>query len=485
MSTELRPGRPMWLLLAALMVIELVAAFETGMVFAAMATFIRAFGDPVRVGWLVTAYLLVAGASAAIGGRLGDIYGRRRLLIIVMALACIGSLISGATDQLAWVLTGRTMQGVVGAALPLCYGIARENLPKARVATAVGIITGTASVGAGLGLVLGGVVVDNLSWQWLFHISAIGTAVAVTLLLVVIPRSPVRRFEGRLDVLGGLLFVPAILGVLLAVSKAPAWGWLDGRTLSLLAGSVVLLALWVRVELRHPHPLIDVRLLANRQVALANILMGLIAVGAMQAQVLALLLQQPAWTGVGLGLSATVAGLIKVPANFAGALGAPWAGSIASRHGARLAMLFSLAILCVGWLILTFNHSAPWIAGLVMLLTGIGIAAAFTSVPNLVMEVVPADRTSEATGLSAVIRNTTQAVGSQLVALSLASSMVSDPSKGSGSFPSQQAFTLTFALVAGSCCVAFLVALSLPRRPQPMSGRAVSASGSALSNALG
>jgi len=463
-TSATRNLRPVYLIMSALMVAELFAAFETGMVLAAMSTFIRTFGDPVSVGWLITAYLLVAAASAAIGGRLGDLYGRKRLLLAVLAIAGMGSLISGATDNFTWVLTGRAMQGSVGAALPLCYGLVRENLPPGRVAWAFGIITGTAAVGAGVGVVSGGMIVDLLSWQWLFHVSAIGSLASFTAISVAIPRSAPRPPQGRLDMLGGLLFVPAIFGVLIAVTKAGAWGWGDARTLGFLAASLALLVAWTMYELRHPNPLIDVRLLTHPQIALANVLMALAALGAMQSQVAALLLQQPVWTGVGFGLSATVAGLIKIPSNFVGALGATWAGGVATRHGARRATILSLGVLCAGWSTLTVFHDRTWIVGTVMLLTGFGIASVFASVPNLLVEVVPTERTSEATGLTAVVRSTFQGVGSQLVALSLASSVVSDAAHGSGRYPSDQAFTLTIGLIAVLCGVALLVAFWLPRR---------------------
>jgi len=455
-------GPPTWPVLLALVAAEVVAAFEAGMIFAAMSTFIRVFGDALSVGWLVTAYLLVGAGSAAIGGRLGDLYGRKRLLLAVMALACIGSLICGASEQYGWVLVGRAMQGAVGAALPLCYGLVRENVRGTQVAKAVGLVTATASVGTGLGIVAGGVIVDRLSWQWLFHVSAAGALVAGVLVATLVPGTAKRAAQAGLDLVGGLLFIPAIFGVLLAVSMAPRWGWADARTLGLLAAALALLWGWVVYELRHPRPLIDVRLFLRPQIALANVLMALLAMGAMQAQVMALLLQQPVWTGVGLGLSATVAGLIKIPSNFSGGLGAPWAGSIASRHGARRAMIACLVLLGAGWLALALSHGSPWMVGAVMLVTGFGVAGAFTSVSNLLLEVVPAERTSEATGLTAVVRNTFQGIGSQLVALSLASSVVTSPGGGPERYPSEAAFTLTLALIAGGCGLAALLALWLP-----------------------
>jgi MFS family permease len=224
------------------------------------------------------------------------------------------------------------------------------------------------------------------------------------------------------------------------------------------------LAYWVHHELSLEDPLIDVRLLANRQILCANIGMALAALGAMQAQVIALLLQQPTWTLVGLGASATLAGALKLPGNIAGSLSSPISGWVASRYGGRLAMLVGAAICALGWTAVTLNHSKLWIVAAAMIVTGAGIVFLFAAIPNVIVEVTPKERTSEATGLSAVVRAIFQAVGGQILAIVLASSTITDPSRGKGVFPTEDAYTGAFLLISLCCWLCVLVAYLLPRR---------------------
>ncbi|MET0986026.1 MAG: MFS transporter [Steroidobacteraceae bacterium] len=459
-------------ILFALLVAELSSAFEISMIFAGMATFIREFGNPERVFWLVTAFLLVSAGAAAICGRLGDVYGRSRVMVVVLGIAVLGSLISAFASTLEGIILGRAIQGASAAVLPLCLGLVRERLPQAKVPFGVAMLVATASVGGGIGIVLGGLIIDHLTWHWMFYCSAAVAAIGAVLVLAMVPPSARKGWDGRPDVLGGILFVPAICAVLLAISLGSRAGWTHSSVLVTLALGLALLAVWVGYELRHPNPLINVRLLGDRRIAVANAAMALTALGAMQiAQVLALLFQQPRWTMVGLGVSATFAGLLKIPSNLSGLIGAPLSGAIAARRSSRDALLAGSAVLAAGWIALLLSHGSVWIVATLTVITGIGVTMVYTAVPNLVIEGAPLNRTSEATGLSMVTRGAFQAIGAQLVAVSLASSTISDPSHGPGSYPTQAAFTLTFAWITVSCIVCFLVALGVPRRISAASAR--------------
>jgi MFS family permease len=266
-------------------------------------------------------------------------------------------------------------------------------------------------------------------------------------------------------VVGGILFVPAIGAVLYALTRSPQWGWLDLRTGSLLVGSALLLWLWVRHELRHPSPLIDVRLLAQPQIALANIAFALIAAGAMQlGLVLFPLLQQPLWTGVGLGLTATLSGVVKLPSNLIAILGGTWSGAMAARLGARVPMLIGTGLLTASWGALVLYHESVWFIIAATIVAGLGMSMSYAAVPNLIVEVAPTERTSEATGMSTVTRAAAMAVGAQVVAHLMASSTVSDPALGSGAYPTAESYQLAIGFIAVCSLLAFVVSLRLPKR---------------------
>ncbi len=166
-----------WFILSLLMAAEIVSAFETSMVLAGLGAWLRIHGDPVAIGWIVSSYLLVSAAAAALCGRLGDMYGRKRVLLVVIGVACIGSVISVAGGSLNWIIAGRAIQGAAGAIIPLCYGLAREHLPRSHVPFGVGLIVATAAAGTAVGLLIGGILTDAYGPQSIFIASAIVAAV--------------------------------------------------------------------------------------------------------------------------------------------------------------------------------------------------------------------------------------------------------------------------------------------------------------------
>ncbi|WP_160108160.1 MFS transporter [Pseudomonas izuensis] len=462
-----QPNRGWKSVIAALMLAEIASAFEVSMAFAALPTFYKLFNDPALVGWVITAYLLMAAAAAAICGRIGDIYGRSRVLIAMLVLAAVGSLISALADSLEIIVLGRAVQGVAAAVTPLCFGLVRENLPQDKVPLGIGIVAGTMSTAAGVGFVVGGLAIDYLTWHWIFYISTIAAVIGLILVSLLLPPSPRKPQGEHLDILGGVMFAPAVAGLLFALTKAPAWGWADSRTLGLGGCSLVLLLCWGVYEWRHPTPLIDVRLFRNRQIALTNLCYVLISLGAMQfAQVLFTLLQQPTWTGVGLGVAATMAAMIKLPSSLVAIVASPWGGYISGRHGARRAMLYAMCFMISGWAALTIHHSTIWFVVLAVMANGIGAAIAFSAIPNLIVEVAPAQRISEITGLTQVIRTTFMAVGAQMVAFIFGAYSITS-SEHPGTFPNEQAYTTVFGIITLLSMACLLVCLALPRRGSP------------------
>ena len=457
-------------LLAVLFAAEFTAAFELTMVYSGIKTFIAVFKDPVGVGWLVTSYLLVAGGATALCGRLGDLFGRRRLLLIMLALAASGSFFSAFSSQLPFVIAGRAVQGFAGAILPLCYGLVRENLPPEKVPFGTGILAGSAIFAAMAGLVVGGFVIDHFPWHTIFLVSGGMAILSLVLSAALLPPSRPSNRDGPLDLLGGLLFVPAILLLLIGISHGNDWGWLSAPILCLLGGGVALLAIWIAHELRIPDPLIDVRLFASRNVVLANVAMCAYALAPQQGQLAFLLFQQSPSTGVGVGLSATTAGLLAVPAQLLAVLAAPFVAKSCARHGSRpilrVAGILFLAQMGV-LLLIVFQPKTAFV------LLGLTIAALasillLASAPNVVIAQAPSDRTSEATGMMQVLRSIMQAVGAQLIAATLATSTMLDPATGAGPFPTREAFILTIALLipvsAGTLLAGLL--LRLDRKPE-------------------
>lgn len=415
------------MIITVLVLVEIISAFETSMVYAAIPTFIREFhSDAATVGWAVTAFLLVAAASAAVCGRLGDMFGRERVLVVLLGAAALGSFISAIGDSIGSIIIGRAIQGVAGAILPLCIGLAREHLPAKQVPVAISIISGSAVAAGSASLLVAGVMLDHASWHMIFVVAAVYAVLALLLVLFVLPWRPPTGTTQRVDYLGTIAFAPAIAAVLLGINKSGAWGWTDFKTLGLIIGGLVVLALWVLWELRVTDPIVNVRLFTDRKVALTMVATLAIAVGPMgiSTMIIPMILQSPTTAPFGLGISATNAGWLSFIGSMFGFVCTPLSGRISRAVGARVSMLLGTALFTIGSAMLIIFHDS--VAGMVAMIITVSVATAFayTALPNLIVEAVPESNTSEATGTNSVLRTGGQGIGTSIATMLLTSSAV-------------------------------------------------------------
>lgn len=453
-------GRLPYALIASLWLAEMTCSFETAMILATLKVLIAQFGDAAKVGWLVTGFLIVGAAVAALVGRLGDIFGRRRVLVIVLFCAAAGSLLSAASNSYALLLTGRIIQGVTGAILPLCIGLVRENLPEERVPAGIGLMISGSSIGTAGGLVIGGLIVDHFSWHGVFLASAGFSLASILALMLFVPVSKRHPAKPSWHWLGGLVFAPAVTLVLLYLNTGKAWGWLSPAALGTLGAGILLLLWWARQSLRSPEPLIAVRSLADRTVAVGSLVTAFVAMGALQITVFfSLLLQAPRWSVMGLGLTATAAGLAKLPSNLTSVLAGPLGGWLAGRGGGRRAMVLGGLLTTLGWSLALFDTSSTQIVIGELIVISFGTTMLFAVSPTIIAQASPPERISEILGVVAVIRQLFMGVGAQLVTTLLASDSIA---RGTERYPSPYAYQLTLWTIIGLCMAAVLVSLALP-----------------------
>lgn len=268
---------------------------------------------PGNASWMATATVLAGAVATPLMGRLGDMYGKRRMLVISLGLLTVGSVICALSPSLAPMLAGRALQGAAAGVIPLGISILRDELPPARMGTGIGLISATLGLGAGLGLLLGGFIVDHLHWQMVFWVSTVMGALAITFVLLVVPESPLRT-GGRFDLVGGVGLSAVLVCVLLPVSKGHEWGWGHPLTLGLLLPAVALLPLWMWHQWRSNEPVVDLRVTTSRPVLftnLAGILLGFAGFANFVAT--AEIMQLPASTGYGFGATLTTVGLVMLP----------------------------------------------------------------------------------------------------------------------------------------------------------------------------
>ena len=230
------------------------------------------------VSWVLTAYLLSASIATPVIGRLGDMHGKERLLMIVLVLLAVGTVVSAVATTLAVMLVGRVIQGAAGGVFPLAFGIIRDEFPRARVAGGIGLMSALLGVGGGIGVVLSGPIADHLSYHYLFWLPLIPIVIATALIQVFVPESPI-RIPGRVNWAGTALMSTGLAAVLIAVSETATWHWLSAKTIGCISLGVVLLACWVRSESRSAHPLVDMRMMRIRGVWTTNLVAMLLGFG--------------------------------------------------------------------------------------------------------------------------------------------------------------------------------------------------------------
>jgi EmrB/QacA subfamily drug resistance transporter len=410
------------------------------------------------VGWVLTAYLLSASVATPIIGRLGDMYGKERLLMIVLLMLAFGTLVSAVASSLAVMILGRVIQGAGGGIFPLAFSIIRDEFPNERVPGAIGLVSSLLGIGGGAGVVFAGIVTEHLSYHWLFWFPLAVILFTAYLTWRYIPESPLKT-PADINYRAAALMTVGISGVLLAVTETSTWGWGSPKTLGLLVlGTLVILA-WIREELRSREPLVDMRMMAIRGVWTTNTVAFLIGVGMYSSFVLLPeLVQEPASTGYGFGASVTAAGLFLLPSTIAIVVVGQMAGLLERRIGSRMALIGGTLFALASYVMLVADRSQEWEIYLVAGLLGIGIGLSFSSMANLIVQNVRPEQTGVATGMNAVTRTLGGAFGGQLAATLLASNL------GADDIPTSSGFTLSFLMCLIALAVALGFALAVPRR---------------------
>src|SRR5215216_6588174 len=432
----------------------------------AQTTLIPALGELAReldtdasgVAWTLTGYLLSAAVCTPIFGRLGDMFGKRRLLVISLGVFAAGSVVAALANSLELLVAGRVFQGAGGGIFPLCFAIIRDEFPREKVSSSIGLISATFGIGGGAGLIIGGVLVDGASYHWIFWLGAAMAAAAAVLTELMIPESP-NRSPGRIDLRGAAVLALGLVLPLLAIARANEWGWGSARTLGLIAAGVVILAGWVALQKRTEQPLADVTLLGRPPVLMTNVATLLVGFGMFGSFILIpQLAEAPESTGYGFGLDATGAGLLMLPGALMMLVAGPFAGVLVRRYGGKLPLALGAAISASSLLAMSLDHSTQAAMVAWNITNSIGIGLAFAAMPNLIFDAVPQSETGEATGFNTLVRSVGASLGSQISAAILTGSVIAGTA-----LPSDDGYTTAFLVSAGIAAVAALVSLAIPR----------------------
>ncbi|MFD9003661.1 MFS transporter [Streptomyces sp. NPDC059582] len=415
--------------------------------------------SPTDASWVVTITLLTGAIVTPVSGRLGDLFGKRRVLLVTLAVTIVGAVISALTSSLWPMVIGRGLQGSVIGVIPLAFGLFRDALPPRRIGGAITLLSATLGLGAAVGIPLAGLIVEHFEWNVLFW-GAAGLGLLCTLLIVlVVPESP-QRAEGRFDVVGAVGLTAGLIGLLLPIVNGGQWGWGSTRTLGLGAAAVVVLLGWGWHQLRTASPLVDLRGSARRPVLMANL--ATVSVGfAMFTMLFAFpqVLQAPTATGYGFGQSLVRSGLAVAPNGVVALLLTPVAARLITRYGARSSMLLGAVVVAAGYVFvaLRMESIAVFVIASGVIGAGAGISAAATT--KLITDSAPVTDTASANGVNALMRSVGSAASTAVLPVILAHATIT---VGPATLPSADGFRTTFYVGAAAAIVALVLTALVP-----------------------
>jgi MFS family permease len=459
-------------LFVALFVSALGVAMAQTIVVAVLPVLGRQLGVPAAAAaWLLTGFMLAAAVATPVAGRLGDLHGHRRVMIVSLGLLVAGSVLAAVADHagsFAGLLLGRVVQGLSAGVFPVAFGMARLTVAPGRLTGVVAGLSAMFGVGGALGMVFAGPLVEVLGTPSLFWLCVALGVMALGLVALVGAfgpgEPPERAAPGSLDVGGALLLSAVLVAVLLVVSQGRTWGWGSVATLATAAVAVGAAVAFVLVELRVAAPVVDLRLLRRRPVAATDLATFVVSIGMFAAVTLIpqFALVPPA-AGYGFGATAAGTGLLIAPIGVIMVIAAPLGARLTTRVGGRVTFQVGAFLAAAALLALTVAHDAAWQLAAAGAVLGLAYGLAFAALGTLIVGAVRPEETGAATGINTILRTIGGAVGAQVAAT------IITPTAG---LPTEGGFTAAFLVAAGAALLAAIAARAIPR---PVSRAATSA----------
>lgn len=413
-----------------------------------------------NTAWIITATLLAAAVAVPISGRLGDLFGKRRMLLILALPLILGSIVCAMAPTVEVMIVGRALQGLGSGMVPLGIAMLRDLVPKERLSSAIATVSATLGVGGAIGMPISAAVIDFANWRALFYGSAVVTLLVVVAIWKLIPALPAGAAGQRFDWLGAIGLGIGLISLMLAVSKGSSWGWAAPLTLGLFGMAALTLLIWGIWETRTKDPLVDLRTAVIPRVLLTNIASIFVGFG-MYASMLVMpqILQLPSQTGYGLGQSILAAGLWMAPGGLMMLVLSPVGGRLSDARGPKFTLVLGVSVIAVGYCLTLLGMGSAWSLMLTSLVINGGVALAYGAMPAIIMGAVPRSETAAANGFNTLMRSLGTTTGAAVIGLVLAQ-MTTD--FGGASLPSESGFRMALILGAGISVVAAILAACIP-----------------------
>ncbi|ASI98643.1 MFS transporter [Thermococcus celer] len=390
-------------------ILPLLVMYTEAMLTPALPTIQREFAiNPNDVSWILTMYLLVGTVSVAIFGKLGDMYGKKKMFLVALGFYTLGVILNGFAPSFEWLLLTRGIQGFGMAIFPLAFSLVREEFPPEMVPEVQGMISAMFGVGMVIALPLGAYVTEHWGWRWTYH-SAAPFAVLMFILAWAVLRESRYINPGKLDWPGAIFLTWAVVPALVAVTRAPNVGWGARETLALFGTSIVgviALYLW---EKRAENPLIPISIISSRNPAIVNIGIMFAAFGiSMMSQANTYIFQmKPPY---GFGKTILQSGLLMTPMAAVMLVVAPLGGRLMPKVGAKPTAITGAIIASSGLALLAkyapeFPPNHLWAFVGLITYVGAGITLMNISLINVLVFSVPPRSMGVATGANSLFRN--------------------------------------------------------------------------------
>ncbi|MDQ1033880.1 MFS family permease [Streptomyces sp. V3I8] len=413
-----------------------------------------------NTAWVITVTLLVAAVCVPVTGRLGDLLGKRRMLLACSVPLVAGSVVCALSSSVVPMIVGRGLQGVGMGMVPLGIALLRDVIPAEKLSSSIALVSASMGIGGGLGLPIAAAVAQYANWRVLFWGSAVLALVIALLIWFLIPDVPAAAKGQRFDAPGAIGLGVGLVCLLLAVSKGAEWGWGSGTTLGLFAAAVVVLLAWGVWETRTRDPLVDLRTTARPRVLLTNAASLFVGFG-MYAGMLIVpqLLQFPEETGYGLGQSMLAAGLWMAPGGIMMMIVSPFGGKLTDARGPKFTLVSGILVIAAGYGLSLALMGSAWGLMLVLMVTSSGVGLAYGAMPALIMSSVPLSETAAANGFNTLMRSLGTSVGAAVVGVVLSQNVVT---MGGFSITSEDGFRTALIIGGGVALVAAVIAALIP-----------------------
>jgi MFS family permease len=413
-----------------------------------------------HAAWVITATLLSAAVFVPVSGRLGDLYGKKRMLLVSAAPLIIGSVVCALASSVVPMIVGRGLQGMGMGIVPIGISLLRDVLPPEKLSGSIALVSASMGIGGGLGLPIAAGVAEYASWRALFWGSAALASVIAALIWYLLPNTEPGAAGQRFDFVGAAGLGAGLVSLLLAVSKGADWGWTSGTTLGLFAAAVVFLGAWGIWELRITDPLVDLRTTRQPRVLTTNIASVLIGFG-MYASMLIVpqLLVLPKATGYGLGQSMLAMGLWMAPGGLMMMFVSPFGGKLSAARGPKLTLIVGALVIAAGYGLSQVLMGSTWGLLIVAMVCNSGVGLAYGAMPALIMSAVPLSETASANSFNTLMRSLGTSFSSAVIGVVLSQMTVT---MGGYTLASENGFRVGLAIGCGVALAAAAAAAVIP-----------------------